>query len=525
MLFLPLRKRQAILQTALDFAEIAWPIMSKSLKTTLISRFPLSVLLLLSVLHAESGWAQYVKCGTGSLLQLGLHKAALQPTLPLSRISGSGLFEIHYSSSGVDAVENAFLDSAEAILETLWRLQVDSLGYDPPPTEADGRIHLYISQLGETYGYTVPEANHGTRISSYMVCDNDFLDPAYPTQGLDGLRVTLAHELFHVIHFGYRVDPDELAFYEWCSTWMEDVAFDQINDYVWYLYDYYERAHIDLTTFDGRHEYAAALYIHMIDQAFGADMIRRVWRTFAAEGGRLFELSLEVLAAEGIEPRDAAATFLAWNLFTGERSVEGFGYRDAPLYDALTLSTPRNGRYIWDRALGVWGIFAGELPGGVQGQPGLEVDPESLMVALTAVRNGSRVQYLSSGDPGDLEGDLGYVGVLSMQIGQCEVTAMAYPERTGLPESIEILAIYPNPFNSLVNWEIGLDRPGIVELELFNLLGRLVARRIVTTGRDIYVRSAWNGVDNSGHQAASGMYILRVSAGGAAARKKMILVR
>ena len=72
--------------------------------------------------------------------------------------------------------------------------------------------------------------------SSYLEIDNNFTDPGYKqTRGLDALRVTIAHEFHHAIQFGYYAKFDGSWWQESTSTWMEEVAYPHIDDYLQYL--------------------------------------------------------------------------------------------------------------------------------------------------------------------------------------------------------------------------------------------------------------------------------------------------
>ena len=67
---------------------------------------------------------------------------------------------------------------------------------------------------------------------------NDFFDLP-PNQDPDGsvagaIRVTVAHEFFHAIQYGYT-NWDDQWWEENTAVWMEDEVFDQINDYLHYL--------------------------------------------------------------------------------------------------------------------------------------------------------------------------------------------------------------------------------------------------------------------------------------------------
>jgi len=64
-----------------------------------------------------------------------------------------------------------------------------------------------------------------------------------------------------------------------------------------------------------------------------------------------------------------------------------------------------------------------------------------------------------------------------------------------------------------------------VGLSVYDVAGREVARLIdefVEPDRYVYV---WDGRNDSGSQAASGVYFLRLKAGGATLARKLVIVR
>jgi FlgD Ig-like domain len=73
--------------------------------------------------------------------------------------------------------------------------------------------------------------------------------------------------------------------------------------------------------------------------------------------------------------------------------------------------------------------------------------------------------------------------------------------------------LYPNPFNPATTIRFAVKEPATVKLHIFNINGELV--RTLADGefnRGLYEKR-WNGLDNTGRQAASGMYFYRLQIG------------
>jgi hypothetical protein len=94
-----------------------------------------------------------------------------------------------------------------------------------------------------------------------------------------------------------------------------------------------------------------------------------------------------------------------------------------------------------------------------------------------------------------------------------------------LPDELQFLPNYPNPFSDQTTLEYVLPEPSSVRLTVYDVLGRQV-RVLVDeqqkAGRHI-VR--WNGRDESGHRMASGVYLARLVVGGTTKVRKMTFVR
>lgn len=95
------------------------------------------------------------------------------------------------------------------------------------------------------------------------------------------------------------------------------------------------------------------------------------------------------------------------------------------------------------------------------------------------------------------------------------------------PRPLAVLAgNSPNPFNprTQVRWE--LDRGATVGLSVFDLSGRLVRTILRPTWLDAGRHTAvWDGADDAGRASPSGIYLLRLEAGGERHAHRMTLVR
>ncbi|WP_025323902.1 fibronectin type III domain-containing protein [Deferrisoma camini] len=136
-----------------------------------------------------------------------------------------------------------------AYFEAAFRVEVGDMGYTHPVVEGN-LIPVYIGNsdpstpienIGSgTYAFTQPDG------VPYIVVNNDlsFVPPngegaSAPAKIHGAMKITAAHELFHVFHFLYEpqawIPNEDDWWFECSSTWMEDEVFDAVNDYYQYF--------------------------------------------------------------------------------------------------------------------------------------------------------------------------------------------------------------------------------------------------------------------------------------------------
>ena len=103
------------------------------------------------------------------------------------------------------------------------------------------------------------------------------------------------------------------------------------------------------------------------------------------------------------------------------------------------------------------------------------------------------------------------------------VTSVA-PIGTPGAERLEILTNRPNPFNPTTTIAFTVERPGPVQLAVFDAHGRRVTVLVDEFLTDGRYESVWNGVDQFGVPVASGIYFYRLQTDDRVRTRKMTLV-
>jgi Secretion system C-terminal sorting domain len=442
------------------------------------------------------------------------------------RTSESGIFQVQYYTSGVDASTSEFVDSTLAILDHVYNVQINELGYDPPPL-ADGYYHVELIDLEpyNVYGYTQPINNEGVNLSSYIVLDNNYSYSTYPTSGLNGLRVTIAHEFFHAVQFGYRHSFGHGYLLEMEAVWMEDLVYDNINDYRNYLSKFFETPYYSIRNEEGTREYGACVFIKTITEGFDIDIIRESWELYEEYSGDPFEHLIQAMENNNVSKSELASKYISWMTYTGERSIAGYGFDDAYFFPELELSDGNIADLEWEAELGEWGLMFGRLTGGIQGRPNLTMNSDYEATAISTVINQNIVESLYSNEIGTLNGSYGTVGAVSLYSEQQSVALKATPERSGSPGNITIYNPYPNPASTVSNIRILLDKPGDITIDIYNLLGQTIFSDFIPSSLSRETQYIWPCVDVNGRQIASGMYILQAVSGNTEKFEKIVIVR
>jgi len=493
-----------------------------------------------------------------------------RPVADRSALSPAGRFRVHYDLAGAGAVDPRdangnkvpdYVDEVARTMDAVWALQIDSLGFQPPPSDGvlggGPEYDVYLTDLapGRAYGFTYPELA-GKTTYSYLQLDNNYTDASVyvQTKGLDALHVTAAHEFNHAIQFGYYQGNDGIWWQEATATWMEEVAYPEVDDYLQYLDSFMRYPEKSLDS-GSRYAadlriYGASLFAHYLHQRHHHAVVRQIWEAFGAAGNAALDHFDRVIGrydAGGLA--GAVAEFAIWNYFTGPRHVAGY-YAEGQKYPAVHLreveldfSSPKVAVEEVARVDHLGSTYLRLIPklhaGGVQ----LEVEPRGpgrwrthlLLAATDSVQIlplVQGVQYVPSWDR--------YSEVVIV-LTQVELTGQGYeyssmitydPDLIDVPPplALRLGPVFPNPFRPALhgasNWRYDLDVASQrTRFSIYSASGDLV--RSVDLGARVPRREAvsWDGTNAAGSPVASGIYYGVLEADGRRATAKVALIR
>lgn len=529
------------------------------------------VLLLMS--HAVFALAQEpVKCGFSEIA--AQHAAAAhdprgrsllltalaRPSLPFDHITDDGRFKIHYTTTGPDAVNPAstnpagvpdFVYETGRVAQRAYALLVDSLGMRSAADDngVDGpEFDFYIDNRPNLeYGRTNLEFVGEGSGPAYIQIDNDF-GPGYYTQGLDGLRVTVAHEYFHAVQLNYFFRDEDLYFFEACAVWFEDYAYNSINDYYAYLPRWFRSADLPLNTRDQSHEYGSCIWLHYLIKRLGTvEVVPALWERLISEPAVF--ATRHVLQSQPFNlPFDQAMQeFYNWCFFTNYRAdavkyfAEGANYPLIPFNVSNAFRITEAASYVSDLPPLAARYFR-FIRTALDLQLRLQVGAEPGRWSLTAITAGANEEYLLQ-----IDRALATIGVTAPDREDTVFVAIA---NVGLPPNANQAPVANAELQVGVGAQQDLQnvlekpRPNPVRVSQGDILKipyRIEARTAVATfiyredGRVIWSRNfgtlpagphevIWNGIDNEGDRVGSGVYFVRLVAGDFVDSAKFVLI-
>tara|TARA_B100001750_G_scaffold51373_1_gene39079 strand:- start:9 stop:626 length:618 start_codon:yes stop_codon:yes gene_type:complete len=94
-----------------------------------------------------------------------------------------------------------------------------------------------------------------------------------------------------------------------------------------------------------------------------------------------------------------------------------------------------------------------------------------------------------------------------------------------LPERFTLHQNYPNPFNPVTNFDYDLPEDAMVNITVFDMMGKVVRTLVNDQQSAGYKTLQWNAMSNSGQPVSSGLYIYTIQAGEFSKTRKMILLK
>lgn len=476
---------------------------------------------------------------------------------------------IHYNTTGTHKILNwpntAYRDAVAVAAENCWATEVTTLGFRQPPSDeafpgngGDARYDIYVQALSGVYGYTqgeyYVEGTPQNDATSYVVIDNDYIGFGYPNPQ-DPMKVTVAHEFNHACQFAH--DVGESPWYmESTATWMEDVVYDSINDYVAYVqyflnYPYYA---LDANDGSGLRIYGSCIWNHYLSEVHGDSVVVDIWYQLESGTSTFSNIDLALVGYD-TDLEEEVRQFSIWNFFTGSRN-DGNHYSEGGLWSVVPMQATYSVYPITNGApsaslkpdhLGC-NYIRFTYPG--SGWDGLRINYDGPSTLTTP--NSAYLNYLRSGSSAGYE----YGEIPLNGWGNGEVIVYDWDQKTyvclvasnlswtandmtynydvdeidtGIEDDTFALALKaasPNPFTGSTAMAYTVPTGGgFVEIAIYDVTGREV-RKLVSEAMaagDGAVR--WDGLDGRGKAVASGVYFAKLDVDGLTASGKLLMLK
>jgi len=476
---------------------------------------------------------------------------AFRPSLQHSYLTPEGLFRIHYDTTGNNAVNPFstiqagvpdYVFEAGLAAQRSYSLLVDTLGMRPHtsdngddgPEDPGPEFDFYIiNQPSSRYGETFINDDK----SSYTTLDNDY--STYFSKGLNGLRVTVAHEYFHAVQTSYIFRREDIFFFEISSSWFEDFAYDEVNDYFGYLRSWFRNITLPLNTKDNFHEYGSALWLHYLTKRLGTpEIVRRLWERIAQEPAVFAMKNVLQSNPYNLPFNQALQEFYSWCFFTNHRADEERYFAEGADYPAIKLDRPptlEQNETISGNSSPLSAQYSAFLRNAQEVQAHLQIQVDPGRFGLTLFASDENDEYLARTGYGlapvfaSAQARQDTIVFLVVNNG---LTADEYELKITLGNQIKLEnlleAPYPNPFRShtagILTVPYRLSETSAVEAAIFSDDGRRVwnkkpERKTIGAGT-----MEWNGRDEEGRLVPSGVYIMRFWAGAFAASTKIVVI-
>ena len=523
-------------------------------------------------------------------------------------------FKIHFAKTGPNAVYQPsvdnngngvpdYVDSCASVLDYVWAKEVDTLGYVFPPQDGwyppewdnggDGKYDIYLLNLGVYYlGYTSAETTNTIppiAWTSFIVLDNDYLGfPPYHSQ-YEWLNVTVVHEFFHAIQFGYDIwefeyVPTDLVmpikpyWMEMSATWMEDQVFDYINDYIYYLRAFFNYPWLSLRTFRNSfdlHPYGSCIWPIFLGERFGINIIKDIWTKCAEVPGDnvLSATDLILKTKYGSSLNQSFQEFSVWNYFTADRanpSLFGFYSEGELFYDFYSSpikvkETLRHTFYpvtdtvdqlpenlgttyitfipMTDSTGGLRVYYEGDIGAGWNASliafRGNALPFEDSIIVLDSITQSGTGVVQSWTRFSEISMVIARGDTISTSnfkyrySGQYDKTLTGVEDQPNLlPCNFALFQNYPNPFNpstaipyTVYGSQFVVHSPVRTILKIYNILGELVRSLVDEEKMPGTYQVIWDGKDDHGEKVCSGVYFYSLKAGSYTESKKMELLK
>ncbi|MGB2805912.1 MAG: MXAN_6640 family putative metalloprotease, partial [Candidatus Zixiibacteriota bacterium] len=420
------------------------------------------------------------------------------------------------------------------------------------------------------------------------VLDNDYIGYGIRHFPFEWLQVTAAHEFFHAVQMGYdgreyETEPFRPYWMEMSAVWMEEMVYDNVDDYVGYLANFYDHPEWSLKTFstevpvEALHAYGSCVWPMYLQERFDdTTIIKRIWEECAkvpgdnaidcpgCPGGK--SATDIVLEEKGYAFEEAFREFTVWNYFTGDRARTESYYSEGEAFPQVKV-----GDLHYHTTYPVFSPSGPNHPENLGSNyvvfvPDAQLDTGGLRIEFNGHEGDFVVSAVGYKSYPHAPFDTSFIGVAKIydwmaydQVVMIPAVVTRSPDDYWIydyqafhdssltgdyipPEEDRVLQNYPNPFvitgeTDRTFFPFILSSPSRVRIDVFNLSGERIktirSKRDIILSREEYTDLAslreldlfWDGRNEEGEYVSSGVYLYIFRTDRATEVKKIAVIR
>jgi flagellar hook assembly protein FlgD len=93
------------------------------------------------------------------------------------------------------------------------------------------------------------------------------------------------------------------------------------------------------------------------------------------------------------------------------------------------------------------------------------------------------------------------------------------------PLIYKLHSAYPNPFNPITSLHYDLPEGGLVNITIYDMMGRIVKTLVNSSQTAGYKSVQWNATNDRNESVSAGLYLYTIQAGEFRQTKKMVLLK
>ncbi|MEJ2056055.1 MAG: hypothetical protein P8X42_19245 [Calditrichaceae bacterium] len=298
------------------------------------------------------------------------------------------------------------------------------------------------------------------------------------------------------------------------STWMEDYVFDEVNDYIFYLYSLFSS--LFSTSFTSTYNYdpyANCLYNHMLEKQYGAGIIKDIWDFIIHEN--VLDAINHELTNRNSSFAQSQNQYAGWLYFTGRRALPNVYFSEGNLYPEVI---PDQGLESFDK-----GIIG-------RGMRLIALDTTIIGYVNTIVESPDfgKFSHIINEQTLTKPADFNSRALIRFNKDDNMIVVLSNPDenkvtdiRYKIYDAQVVTGENPVTIESRSDNLIFSNVPQNAVIRIFNILGQKIKTLHSREGDQVQ----WNYRGQSGNRIATGMYIFYVKAGGYEYAAKLTILK